>query len=115
MLSLFPQLFFLAPFSASLIRLAVAAVFMYTAWVHWNRQDLRLARGKSIVEGLCAIALVLGYYVQAAAIVSLVISIMWVASPIRRPLPFSAILLTMVMCLSLLVTGAGLLAFDLPL
>ena len=114
MLSLFPQLFFLAPFSASLIRLAVAAVFMYTAWVHWNRQDLRLARGKSIVEGLCAIALVLGYYVQAAAIVSLVISIMWAASP-ARPIPLSTTLLTIVMCLSLLVTGAGLLAFDLPL
>lgn len=114
MLSLFPQILFLAPFSAFLIRIALAIVFMYSAW-NLLRQSDTLSRGTSIVEIVVAASLIAGIWTQAAALAGLVIIGIHFFTPRLRTVALGTALLSLVLCLSLLVTGAGAFAFDLPL
>jgi hypothetical protein len=63
--------------------------------------------------------LFVGLWTQAAAIVGILLSLKHGLAPRKYsaiiPLSRAAFLLLFVICLSLLVTGAGALAFDLPL
>ena len=132
MLSVFPQILFLAPLSATLLRLAVALTFAYIAWMQLKRGD-ELARirfpivggGMWIVwfsvvtEGAIALALLLGIFSQAAALLGLVAALKYVFwkkyAPAAVPITRGVGLLLAVICLSLIFTGAGAFAFDLPL
>ncbi len=105
MLSLFPELLFLAPLSAVLIRLAAACTFGYIATRRLN--DPSLIRGLGIVEGLVAVLLFIGLYTQAAAIVGCVLALLHLGFPHIRMMPKSTIILVAIMCVSLLVTGPG--------
>lgn len=111
MLSIFPSILFLAPFSAFLIRIALAAVLGYAMWAHWKSGK----RGVSFIEGIVALAITLGSWTQIGAIIAGVIVTIWLWKPHLRPVARGTALLSLVLCLSLLVTGAGALAFDLPL
>lgn len=106
MLSLFPELLFLAPFSALLIRLAAAAVVGYIAIQHIQVSGKSL-RAVGVVEGVCAILFFLGLYTQAASLLGIMIGGIHVLNPRVRILPMSTMLLFLIMSLSLLVTGAG--------
>ena len=68
MLSLFPELLYLAPFAAFLLRIALTAVFGYSAWTR-IRSDRVLLKVFGAVDGVVAIMLLLGIYTQLAAIV----------------------------------------------
>ena len=114
MLSLFPQILFLSPFAALIIRLAIAVVFAYCAWRHIQSHQSNL-RAMGVAETALAVALALGIWTQADALIALAIGFVWLAFPSGRLLPKSTILLTLVMSLTLLVTGAGAIAFDFPL
>jgi hypothetical protein len=114
MLSLFPELLFLAPLSATVIRIAVSCVFAYSAYTR-TRSSAALLRVFAVVDAVIALALLLGMYTQLAALAGLVCAAAWLIVPAWRPLPKSTVALVFVMCASLLVTGAGPLAFDLPL
>ncbi|MEK9154246.1 MAG: hypothetical protein AAB798_02125 [Patescibacteria group bacterium] len=114
MLSFFPEILFLAPLSATLIRVALGVAFGYAAWKHLNTADA-LERTLGVAEGATALALIAGAWTQPAAILSIVIFFIHTAIPRLRVLPASTALLLLVMCVSLLLTGAGALAFDLPL
>lgn len=114
MLSLFPELLFLAPFSALFIRVAVAAAFAYTASKRLPEPDMSV-RALGVVEGIGAVMFFLGLYAQAAALVGLAIVGVYAFAPRFRIFPVSTVWLLFVLCLSLLITGAGPLAFDLPL
>ncbi|PIR82511.1 hypothetical protein COU20_01780 [Candidatus Kaiserbacteria bacterium CG10_big_fil_rev_8_21_14_0_10_59_10] len=114
MLSLFPELLFLAPLSATLIRAAAALVFLYAAWHHITIIESRLLKALGIAEVGIALLLLAGIYTQAAALAGALVALLWLSRGIR-PLPLSTALLTFALTLSLLVTGAGALAFDLPL
>jgi len=125
MLSLFPELLFLAPFSALLIRLAAAAVVGHMAIHHMQHKNL-LIRGAGVLEGVCALLFFLGLYSQAASLIGMLIAGGHIFSQRIRILPLSTILLFFIMSLSLLVTGPGPftisfgnvvlpLSFDLPL
>ncbi len=105
MLSLFPELLFLAPLSAVLIRMAAAFTFGYIATKRLSAPSL--IRGLGIVEGLTAALLFVGLYTQAAAILGLILALVHLSVPRFRVLPTSTILLIAVMCASLLVTGPG--------
>ncbi len=105
MLSLFPELLFLAPLSAVLIRLAAAFTFGYIATKRLNASSM--VRGMGIVEALVAVLLFVGLYTQAAAIVGGVLALMHMCVPRFRILPTSTVILVGIMCLSLLVTGPG--------
>lgn len=132
MLSLFPQILFLSPFSASLLRLAAGVVFLFLAWMHYGKRET-LAKEKFIVIGrgmwiplfaslfelLLGVLLIAGAYTQAAAIAGALLALkqlIWRNRyPDFFPLSATASALLLVICLSLIVTGAGVLAFDLPL
>lgn len=105
MLSLFPELLFLAPLSAVLIRLAAAFTFGYMATKRLGAPSVMRSLG--IVEGLVAVLLFIGLYTQAAAIIGLTLTVIYTLISRFRIVPLSTILLLGAMSLSLLVTGPG--------
>ena len=133
MLSLFPQLLFLAPLGTTLVRIAAGICVLYigyrvvtekdlyaqehfpivghpAAWMLWIAAVITLVTGALITIGL---------YTQGAAILGALIGIK-IAIFNRRyaalmPISASAALLLTAICLSLLISGAGAFAFDLPL
>lgn len=132
MLSLFPQLFFLSPFVPTLLRISAGLAFLLIAWNHYGRRhDLAAERFilvgggmwipviAALVELLVAAGLILGVYTQAIAIAAALLALkqyVWRKRyPHFFPLPRSSSALLFVMCLSLIITGAGALALDLPL
>ena len=72
-----------------------------------------------IVTVLDGFTLLLGYGTQAAALLGAVIALKHLFLPksfgALRPLPKSTCLMLFLMCLALVISGAGPLGFDLPL
>lgn len=114
MFSLFPEILFLAPFSALMLRAALATVLAISAWHHLNTNDARL-RIVGIIEAIVALTLALGAQAQGAALAAAAILILELLVPRSRSLPLSTLWLSLAIALSILVTGAGAIAFDLPL
>ena len=114
MLSIFPELLFLAPFSAFFIRVALGAVFTYAALHHLKSGD-GTVRSFAVAEVALATALIAGAWMQPAAVLSAVIIGTWFMFPKLRAVALGTALLSIVLALSLLISGAGPLAFDLPL
>ena len=132
MLSLFPQILFLAPAGTTLLRVAAGITILALAWMHYADQEklgeepfIVIGAGKwiplsaSLVELIVGGALVLGAYTQAAALLGALLALKHVVWQRRYPnffpLPRSTTLLLFVICLSLVVSGGGAFAFDLPL
>ncbi|HVY73110.1 MAG TPA: DoxX family membrane protein [Candidatus Paceibacterota bacterium] len=133
MLNPFPHLFEFSFFAPTLLRVAVAVLFAYHAQhtfkTHSTFANTRLPIiGKpgivlvyviTIAYTILAAMLFFGWYTQIAAIVGGIAMLKhaWFAREYKlySPLSRSAYLLAAVMCISLLVTGAGALAMDLPL
>jgi uncharacterized membrane protein YphA (DoxX/SURF4 family) len=133
MLSLFPQILWLAPFSLSILRLGAGIAFIYAGYfMIIHRNDLAKiqlpivahpalwmlwASGLiTIVDGLC---ILIGYGTQLAAIVGLIIAIKHMSLSKQydslRPLARSTYALLVLMCVALLISGAGPFGLDLPL
>lgn len=132
MLILFPQLLFLSPLGATLLRIVAGGVFLSLAWDHWRRRDelavvdfIVVGHGRWIpitaaaIELVVAMGLAVGAYAQLAAIGGALLAlkgIVWHGRyPQFFPLSRTANVLLFAVCLSLVVTGAGAFAFDLPL
>jgi uncharacterized membrane protein YphA (DoxX/SURF4 family) len=133
MLSLFPQLLFLAPLATTLIRVAAGLMFVFIAWRMISTRD-EISATKVIIIGhvrpwmvwlsaaitiVVGILLVVGLWTQAAAIVGMLISLKH-GLGVRSysdilPLAGSGYFLLFVICFALLFSGAGAYAFDLPL
>lgn len=114
MLSTFPELLFLAPLAAFVIRVAAGFYIGLAAYRHVLKPRTAL-RILGSIEGLTAILLIAGAYTQIAALVGAATITLSLIIPSCREFPRSTLLLLMVMTLSLVVTGAGPFAFDLPL
>ncbi|MDP2649102.1 MAG: hypothetical protein U1D26_01950 [Patescibacteria group bacterium] len=114
MLSTFPQLLFLAPLAAALVRLALAIAFGYTAWRHVRTPET-LLRISGAAEAAVGLALLLGAWTQPIALLGAVLVVIALLSPRTRTLPRSTLALALVMCATLVITGAGAFAIDLPL
>jgi hypothetical protein len=114
MLSLFPQILFLSPFAALLIRLSLTILMTLAAWKHLNRPD-GISRAWSVLEIAAATGLCIGIWTQGVALLSFIGVATGIAVPRLRAYPLSTTLLSLVMLATLVVTGAGALAFDLPL
>ncbi len=131
-LSLFPQLFFLSPLSATLLRLAAAIVIGQLAYFYWSHRDtlaqvdvMIVGRTKwiplmaAIFSVIVSLGLLLGLYTQLAAIlgaVSALKALIWKRRyPEFIPLSRTSSALLLVICVSLVVTGAGAFAIDWPL
>lgn len=114
MFSLFPQLLWLTPFSFVLMRIAITIVFGYAAWKHVFHGAPWL-RALGILELIVGVGIFLGSLTQAAAVLGALVLLVWLLFSKARPLTRGEALLALVMCLSLIVTGAGPFAIDLPL
>jgi uncharacterized membrane protein YphA (DoxX/SURF4 family) len=115
MLSVFPEILFLAPFAALALRLALAILFALGAWQHFSAQDISIRVFSALEFGIAA-ALFAGAWTQPVALVGLAVALVGlVFVPRIRAYPLSTMLLACVMLASLVVMGAGAFAFDLPL
>ncbi|HEV8677377.1 MAG TPA: DoxX family membrane protein [Candidatus Paceibacterota bacterium] len=137
MLTTFPSLLAFSFFAPAFLRAVVAACFAYQAITHFkNKRGVAdeisdLAKGLSheaavwlaglliIAELAVGILLFVGAWTQIAAILA-ILGFLKMAYfndrlPTYAPLPRSTYFVLVAICLSLLVTGAGAFAFDLPL
>ena len=132
MLNVFPSLLTYSFFAPMLLRVAVAFSIAYIVWVQYKRRE-EISRMRApligVVGGLLwlglaaelavAVALLVGYYTQIAALFGLALSAKHYIFAKKYPtvIPFSraTYVFIFVICLTLLITGAGALAFDLPL
>ncbi len=114
MLSVFPEILFLSPLAPFLIRLALGGFFIHAAWTHMKDTGI-LPRTFSVIEGAIAVLLLAGAWTQPAALGAFFVIVIHMLMPKLRTISFGTLLLALVMCLTLLVTGAGAFAFDLPL
>jgi len=131
-LSVLPQLFFLSPLATTLLRIAAAVVFAkYAYFAYSHRKELSavpvmivgsgmwIPMISSIFATVVAACLFLGLYTQLAAIGGAVAALKMLIWHRRYHMfvPFSRTTcgLLLVICLSLIITGAGAFAFDLPL
>ena len=128
----FPQLYFLSFYIPTLLRLAAAGVFVYMAYVVYQhraqaaRAPMPLVGVQTwapgfavLMYGLIGLSLLFGYYAQIGALFGAIAAfkeLFWGAR-IRALFPLSRAtsFLLLVICLSLIVSGAGALALDLPL
>jgi len=111
---MFPTLFTFSYFAPLILRLAVAFVFFEAARRAWKETN----KGKvfSITAGILGIALALGAFTQLAAILGI---IKIIVLSFRKTIPsvsykrtFAALIIAAL--LSLLLTGPGAIAIDLP-
>jgi len=114
MLSLFPQILFLAPVAATLLRLSLTFILAIAGWKHSMRSAWPL-RILGIVEIVLGGLLLAGAWVQAAALAATIVAIGWLAWRETRLYPLSTVFLALAVALSLTVLGAGAFAIDLPL
>lgn len=132
MLTPFPDLLVLGFFAPTLLRVAVALVFFYGAWAQYSRfaelSELPLplvGRSSTLIwlsiaaHALIGLMLFTGYYTQIAALLGILGSIkglVWAGRyPRLFPLCRVDYVFVLVICLSLMVSGAGALAYDLHL
>lgn len=132
MLNPFPDLLVLSFFAPALIRAGVGVMFLYIAYAHAKRRDEIeqisfpfIGASRRIVALSCALhvfvggMLIFGYHTQIAAVLGLLVFIKGLLLKNRYPALFplerATLFLLIVMCLSLLLTGAGAYAYDLPL
>lgn len=111
MLSLFPELLFLSLFAPFIFRVTLAILFGLASWVRFKKGLFVL----SIAEALVAILLFIGAWTQLAALGALVLLGIYLYSQSLAPYTRSTLLLALPIAFSLLITGAGAFAFDLPL
>ena len=132
MLNTFPSLLTYSFFAPTILRIAAAAIFLYMAYTVYkhrtqaSRLSLPLVGAQPWVTSFTiltysgiGVLLFVGYYTQIAAILGAIAAwkeIFW-GKRLGILFPFSRIeaVLLMAVCISLLFTGAGALAFDLRL
>jgi uncharacterized membrane protein YphA (DoxX/SURF4 family) len=132
MLNPFPQLLVLSFFAPTLLRAAAALVFFYLALSHFkNRAAIAGTRWPvwgtgawipwvaTVADSVVGAGLLAGYWTQVAALLGALLGLKYAFWAGRYETYFvlsrTAALLLAVICLSLLLTGAGALAFDVPL
>ena len=133
MLNPFPQLLLYGFFAPTLLRLCAGLALLYIAYtLRAGRKEITQTPMPVVgrvpewavwlagfVVALTGIALILGYYTQWATIIGAVVALKQAAFSRRYsriiPLSTGANLLLLAICLSLLLSGAGAFAFDLPL
>ena len=135
MLNPFPDALILELFAPTLLRLAAGCAFLMLAYTHlvsgrangtklvkkeWGGAGAVSFNILPALEILAALSLIFGFLTQIGALIGIGISIVLATA---RGAKYNAIatesmpfyILLGVICLSLFITGAGLIAFDLPL
>jgi uncharacterized membrane protein YphA (DoxX/SURF4 family) len=133
MLNPFPQLLSFSFFAPTLLRVTAAGIFFYLAYMHAKRREeigkthfiivgamgVWAAWVLTILETAVGAGLFLGFWTQIAALLGLLLCLKGFVWAKKYPRVFflcrTEYLLLFVICVSLLVTGAGAFAMDLPL
>jgi hypothetical protein len=132
MLNPFPEFLVYAFFAPTVLRVAVAIAFLYSAYyTYTHRKHIAevafpvigkaswLGVGSTVVHGVLAFMLGAGYNTQVAAILGMLGALKGMLLSRRYPgiFPFAraTYALIFIILFSLLLTGAGALAYDLPL
>lgn len=120
MLSLFPSLLSWSQVSPLLIRLSLSAVLLFSAYkVFSNKKTSSNTKIVAAIESLAGILVLIGLWTQGATLVITIDMLVRLVLKIRERAFLSDgvnyYILILVMAFSLLLTGAGFLAFDLPL
>ncbi len=120
MLSVFPSLLSLQLLSPLLIRLILGLVIIFEAYRVYSKRSISLQQKTlSIVEALSGILLIIGLWTQVAALFIVIDFIVRLAYKIKNKSfltdGVNYYLILLVLAISLLFTGAGFLAFDMPL
>ncbi|MCL5781776.1 MAG: hypothetical protein M1459_00195 [Patescibacteria group bacterium] len=120
MLSVFPTFLSYQQLSPFILRIVLGAVFLFWAYRQIRKHDknkVKLIQG--IVEGIAGILFIVGLFTQAVALVSAIYLIICIFERINRKAfltdGVNYYLILLAISISLLVTGAGWWAFDLPL
>ncbi len=124
MLTPFPDLLALGFIAPTLLRLAVALSFGAMTWVHYSRRNELSRVGLWLwlaiaVEAMIAVSLALGIYMQLGALAAAVLSIAFAVYAKKHaravPLCRGEYILLAIISTSLMLSGAGAFAQDLPL
>ena len=115
MLTTFPQLLDYTLVSPFLLRISIGILGLIVAKMCWSKAN----RWVSIPYGVVGVLLIIGLYTQIASIIGLIlsnISYFFDKKSMSISKEYSIIYgLTFIILISLLFTGPGILAFDLPL
>ena len=113
-LSLFPYLLSFQLAAPLLLRLTLGIILG-----HWAYKHFRTNRTCAIIEGIVAILFIIGLYTQLAALVTAIAFIVFMVKKVKAKAFFTDginyYFILFIIALSLLVTGPGLFAFDMPL
>lgn len=119
MLSIFPSLFALEGFAPLLLRLTIGAVFALWAYGKLKKRTDAQNTGLGIVEALVAISLIIGLLTQLSALVAAIILGVRLVQKIQKKAfltdGVNYYLILFIISITLLLTGPGFFAFDLPL
>lgn len=120
MLSLFPSLLTWQEISPLMIRVVLGAIFIFIAYrVFVDKSAKSTTKVVAIIEFISGALILVGLWTQLAAMVIAIDLIIRIAGKIKTKSfltdGVNYYVLLLVMSLSLIVTGAGFLAFDYPL
>ncbi|MEK7463722.1 MAG: hypothetical protein AAB610_01210 [Patescibacteria group bacterium] len=119
MLSIFPSLLAFEGFAPLLLRLTVGAVFALWAYGKLKKRTNSQDIGLGVIEALIALGLVLGTLTQIAALVAAIVLGIRLVQKIQQKAfltdGINYYLILFIISITLLLTGPGFLAFDLPL
>ncbi|OGC84440.1 hypothetical protein A3F55_00515 [Candidatus Adlerbacteria bacterium RIFCSPHIGHO2_12_FULL_53_18] len=132
MLNPFPDLLVLGFFAPTIVRVTVGTLFIYAGYIHWQKRESIgniifpiigkgdwIAWGSILFHTAVGVMLVFGYYTQIAALLGGIGAFkgLWFAHRYREVFVYtrSTYILLAAICASLLLSGAGAFAFDLPL
>ena len=133
MLNPFPELLVLSFFAPLFLRVALGLVLFLTSFHQlidkhealsirfneiWPKHGTKIVWSVGVIEVVVGLSFVAGFYTQIAAIVGILFSLFVIFSKkykqvMHRDISFYILMLAI--SLSLLVTGAGIFAFDIPL
>jgi uncharacterized membrane protein YphA (DoxX/SURF4 family) len=117
MLNPFPELLYLTPLAPFLLRVLLGITFIYFGYERLTKS--KTEKSLAVVKILVGILFVIGLYTQIASLLAICILGFRLVQKIRHKAFLSAgvnyYLILFVIALSLLFTGAGAWAFDLPL
>ncbi|MBL7045120.1 MAG: DoxX family protein [Parcubacteria group bacterium] len=137
MLNIFPDLLFLQILAPFLLRVTLGVMFLWIGYSYLFKDRVAIIRQLSskwpklakvsiifggILEAITGVFLIIGLFTQAAAIVGALIAIdalfgKFFYKELDKALKYSKMfyILILIISLSLIISGAGAFAFDLPL
>ena len=131
MLNVFPSLLVYSFFAPTILRVVAAAIILTMAHIHRVRRDEIIKLFTPIlgnlatyilwvvvaVEAAVGFGLFIGLYTQVAALIGIILAIRSLVARPQALSPFDRTTdwLLLAVCVSLVFTGAGALAFDIPL